>query len=440
MRKRVVGLLKPVDNFRKESTMSDRMYCCIDLKSFYASVECVERGLNPMTTNLVVADPTRGGGSVCLAITPAMKKLGIKNRCRVFEIPGNVEYITAMPQMKKYMKVSGDIYSVYLRYVSPEDIHVYSIDECFIDITDYLKLYKKTALEFTIMLMDAVFFETGIPASAGIGPNLFLCKVALDVTAKHSPNFIGILDEESFKEKIWTHKPITDIWNIGRGIAKRLERYGIYDLKGVTECPEDLLYKEFGVNAEFLIDHAYGREPCTIKEIHEYKSKSRSISNGQVLFEDYSYEDAFIVLKEMVDLQVDELIENHLVIDSVSLHIAYSKDATRPTGGTRKLGEFTNSFKKIMEHFEALYVETTSGFAPIRRINIGLNNLQDDYMATISLFDDVEAQEKEKKLREAVVGIKKKYGKNIILKGISYTEKATARSRNKMVGGHNGGD
>ena len=420
--------------------MSDKMYCCIDLKSFYASVECVERGLNPMTTNLVVADPTRGNGSVCLAITPAMKKLGIKNRCRVFEIPRNIEYITAMPQMRKYMQVSADIYSVYLRYVSPEDIHVYSIDECFIDITDYLKLYKKTALEFTIMLMDAVFYETGIPASAGIGPNLFLCKVALDVTAKHSPNFIGILDEESFKEKIWTHRPITDIWNIGRGIAKRLEHYGIYDLKGVTECPEDLLYREFGVNAEFLIDHAHGKESCTIKEIHEYKSKSSSISNGQVLFEDYNYNDAFTIVKEMVDLQVDDLIEKHLVIDSISLHIGYSKDANRSTGGTRKIGEFTNSFKKIMGYFESLYKETTNPNAPIRRITLGLNNLQDDYMASISLFDDVEAQEKEKKLREAVVDIKKKYGKNIILKGISYTEKATARSRNKMVGGHNGGD
>ena len=420
--------------------MSDKMYCCIDLKSFYASVECVERGLNPMTTNLVVADPTRGNGSVCLAVTPAMKKLGVKNRCRVFEIPRNIEYITAMPQMRKYMQVSADIYSVYLRYVSPEDIHVYSIDECFIDITDYLKLYKKTALEFTIMLMDAVFYETGIPASAGIGPNLFLCKVALDVTAKHSPNFIGVLDEESFKEKIWTHRPITDIWNIGRGIAKRLEHYGIYDLKGVAECPEDLLYREFGVNAEFLIDHAHGIEPCTIKEIHEYKSKSSSISNGQVLFEDYSFDDAFTIVKEMVDLQVDELIEKHLVIDSISLHIGYSKDTNRSTGGTRKIGEFTNSFKKIMGYFESLYKETTNPIAPIRRITIGLNNLQDDYMASISLFDDVEAQEKEKKLREAVVDIKKKYGKNIILKGISYTEKATARSRNKMVGGHNGGD
>ena len=420
--------------------MSDKMYCCIDLKSFYASVECVERGLDPMKTNLIVADPTRGSGSICLAITPAMKALGIKNRCRVFQIPKNVEYITAMPQMRKYMEISADIYSVYLRYVSPDDIHVYSIDECFIDMTDYLKLYKKTPLEFTVMLMDAVYNETGICASAGIGTNLFLCKVALDITAKHSPNFIGFLDEKKFKETVWTHRPITDVWNIGRGIAARLERMGIFDLKGVAEFPENMLYKEFGVNAEFLIDHANGREPCTIKDIHEYKSKSASISNSQILFEDYGYNDALTVMKEMVDLQVLELVDRHLVTDSISLHIGYSKDVIKPSGGTRKLDGFTNSYKKIISHFEALYNETVNKAFPIRKISIGLCNLQDDYMASITLFTDVEAEERERKLLETVIDIKKRYGKNSILKGISYTEKATARSRNKMVGGHNGGE
>ena len=420
--------------------MSDKMYCCIDLKSFYASVECVERGLDPMKTNLIVADPTRGSGSICLAITPAMKALGIKNRCRVFQIPKNVEYITAMPQMRKYMEISADIYSVYLRYVSPDDIHVYSIDECFIDMTDYLKLYKKTPLEFTVMLMDAVYNETGICASAGIGTNLFLCKVALDITAKHSPNFIGFLDEKKFKETVCTHRPITDVWNIGKGIAARLERMGIFDLKGVAEFPESMLYKEFGVNAEFLIDHANGREPCTIKDIHEYKSKSASISNSQILFEDYGYNDALTVMKEMVDLQVLELVDRRLVTDSISLHIGYSKDVIKSSGGTRKLDGFTNSYKKIISHFEALYNETVNKAFPIRKISIGLCNLQDDYMASITLFTDVEAEERERKLQETVVDIKKRYGKNSILKGISYTEKATARSRNKMVGGHNGGE
>ena len=420
--------------------MADKMYCCIDLKSFYASVECVERGLDPMKTNLIVADPTRGSGSICLAITPAMKALGIKNRCRVFQIPKNVEYITAMPQMRKYMEISADIYSVYLRYVSPDDIHVYSIDECFIDMTDYLKLYKKTPLEFTVMLMDAVYKETGICASAGIGTNLFLCKVALDITAKHSPNFIGFLDEKKFKETVWTHRPITDVWNIGRGIAARLERMGIFDLKGVAEFPKSMLYKEFGVNAEFLIDHANGREPCTIKDIHEYKSKSASLSNSQILFEDYGYNDAWTIIKEMVDLQVLELVDRHLVTDSISLHIGYSKDVIKSSGGTRKLDGFTNSYKKIISHFEALYNEKVNKAFPIRKISIGLCDLQDDYMASITLFTDVEAEERERKLQETVIDIKKRYGKNSILKGISYTEKATARSRNKMVGGHNGGE
>ncbi|MGN0573725.1 MAG: DNA repair protein [Acutalibacteraceae bacterium] len=420
--------------------MADKMYCCIDLKSFYASVECVERGLDPMKTNLIVADPTRGSGSICLAITPAMKALGIKNRCRVFQIPKNVEYITAMPQMRKYMEISADIYSVYLRYVSPDDIHVYSIDECFIDMTDYLKLYKKTPLEFTVMLMDAVYKETGICASAGIGTNLFLCKVALDITAKHSPNFIGFLDEKKFKETVWTHRPITDVWNVGRGIAARLEKMGIFDLKGVAEFPESLLYKEFGVNAEFLIDHANGTEPCTIKDIHEYKSKSASLSNSQILFEDYGYNDAWTIIKEMVDLQVLELVDRHLVTDSISLHIGYSKDVIKSSGGTRKLDGFTNSYKKIISHFEALYNETVNKAFPIRKISIGLCDLQDDYMASITLFTDVEAEERERKLQETVIDIKKRYGKNSILKGISYTEKATARSRNKMVGGHNGGE
>ena len=280
----------------------ERTIAIVEWKAFYASVECVERNLNPFTTPLAVVDEERGEGTIVLSVSPYLKSLGVPSRCRKRDLPKIEGMIYATPRMELYVNKSNQVMSILLDFIDEEDLHIYSIDECFIDITDYLRLYKKTALEFTIMLMDAVFYETGIPASAGIGPNLFLCKVALDVTAKHSPNFIGILDEESFKEKIWTHRPITDIWNIGRGIAKRLEHYGIYDLKGVAECPEDLLYREFGVNAEFLIDHAHGIEPCTIKEIHEYKSKSSSISNGQVLFEDYNFDDAFTIVKEMVDL------------------------------------------------------------------------------------------------------------------------------------------
>lgn len=420
--------------------MKDKWYVCIDLKSFYASVECVERGLDPFKVNLVVADPTRGNGSVCLAITPAMKALGIKNRCRVFEIPKNVEYITAMPQMRKYMKVSAEIYSVYLDYICPDDIYVYSIDECFIDVTDYCWLYQKTPREIAVMLMNAVYNKTGICSAAGIGTNMFLCKVALDITAKHANDFIGYLDEEEFKKTIWTHQPITDIWNIGRGTAARLEKYGIVDLKGVAEFSEERLYKEFGINAKHLIDHAHGREPCTIKDIHEYKPKSTSISNGQVLFKDYNYNDALIVMKEMVYSQVLELVEKRLVTDSISLHISYSKDVYSPTGASRKIGEFTNSYKKLSEHFEEIFNETTNRHFPIRRINIGLNNLQDDSFTTITFFTDLEAEEKERKLQETIVGLRNKYGKNTVLKGISYMENATARERNKMVGGHNGGE
>ncbi|MBQ9688687.1 DNA repair protein, partial [bacterium] len=240
--------------------MSEKTYICIDLKCFYASVECVDKGLDPFKSNLVVANPTRGRGGICLAISPALKARGIKNRCRLFEIPTNIEYITAMPRMRRYMEVSAQIYSVYLKYIAPEDIHIYSIDECFIDATPYIKLYNKTGKEFAKMLIDAVLKETGICAAAGIGTNLFLAKIALDITAKKNDDHIGYLDERIFKKDVWFHQPLADIWGIGRGISKRLAVYGIYDLHGITKIEEEVLYKEFGVNAEILIDHAYGKE------------------------------------------------------------------------------------------------------------------------------------------------------------------------------------
>lgn len=417
--------------------MPERAYLCIDLKSFYASVECVERGLDPFATNLVVADPARGRGAICLAITPAMKALGIPNRCRIFEIPKNVEYITALPHMKRYMEVSADIYSVYLKYISSEDIHVYSIDECFLDVTTYLKLYSKTPKEMAVMLMDAVLQETGICASAGIGPNLFLAKVALDITAKHAPDHIGILHVEEFKRTIWRHRPIIDIWNIGKGIAKRLEKYGVYDLYGVTQLDERLLYKEFGLNAEYLIDHAHGIEPCTIKEIHEYKSKSNSLSNNQILFEDYSFDNAFLVLKEMVDIMVLELVEKQLVTNSISLSVGYSKDGIKSTGGTRKINEYTNSFRRLMAYFDEFYKSTTRKDQPIRRIGIGLNNVVAEIYTTFDFFTDFEAEKRERQVQDTILTIKKKFGKNAILKGTSLEEKATARKRNKLIGGHN---
>ena len=416
----------------------DRMYLCIDLKSFYASVECVERGLDPFTTNLVVADPTRGTGAICLAITPAMKKLGIRNRCRVFEIPSDVKYITAMPRMKLYMKYSADIYSVYLKYICKDDIHVYSIDECFMDVTQYLNMYKMTAKELAQRIMDDVFQTTGIRATAGIGTNLFLTKVALDVTAKHAKDFIGYLDEEEFKKTIWHHRPITDIWNVGPGIAKRLEKYGIMDLYDVAHTDEKLLYREFGVNAEYLIDHANGKEPCTIAEIKAYKPQSNSLSNSQILFEDYNYDNAMLILQEMVDTNVLDLVDKGLVTNSISLGIGYSKDVIKSTGGTMKLNEYTNSFKKLNEYFLNFYKKTTNPNFPIRRISIGFNNVCDDSYATINMFTDVEEEKKELAVQKAIIDIKKRYGKNSILKGMNYNDKATARKRNNMVGGHNG--
>ena len=420
--------------------MDARYYLCIDLKSFFASVECVDRGLDSMKARLVVADPARGRGAICLAVSPALKELGVRNRCRIYEIPQNLEYITALPRMKRYMEYSARIYSIYLKYISAEDIHVYSIDECFLDVTQYCRLYDKTPRQMAQMLTDAVWRETGICATVGIGTNLFLAKVALDITAKHTPDHMGYLDEAEFKRTIWHHRPITDIWNVGRGIADRLARFGIYDLFGVAHFDEERLYREFGVNAEFLIDHAHGVEPCTIADIHAYRSKSTSISNGQILFEDYSAKDALLILHEMVDMLVLELVERGLVTDSISLSVGYSGERTKSTGGTMKLPEATNSLKKIDAQFTAYFERTVNRQAPIRRLNVGLNHLQDEAYATYDLFTDLEAEKKEHDLQLTVLDLKKRFGKNAILKGMSLEEKATARMRNKMIGGHNGGE
>lgn len=446
------------------------IYLCIDLKSFYASVECVERGLDPLTTRLVVADPTRSNGTICLAVTPAMKALGVKNRCRVFEIPAGIEYLTAKPCMKHYMEASADIYEVYLRYISPEDIHIYSIDECFIDATPYLELYGKTPRELATMLMDAVREETGIPATAGMGTNLFLAKVALDITAKHAPDGIGWLDEAEFKRQIWGHRPITDIWNIGPGIANRLLKYGARDLEGVTRIPERELYAEFGVNAEFLIDHAWGREPCTIAQIHAYEPQGSSLVNGQVLPCDYTFDEALVVLREMCDVSVLELVEKHLVTDHVSVMVGYGKTlaaggghesedvpmaffegghGTRPVGRSRygahdgagrKLHERTNSFRKLWGYVEQLFREVADPNRPIHRVNLGFGNLLDEDYATLDLFADEVADAKERKLAEAQLAIKGRFGKNAVIKGTSLQEKATGRERNTQVGGHAGGE
>lgn len=282
-------------------------YLCIDLKTFYASVECVERGLDPFNTNLVVADPDRGKGTICLAVSPKMKMLGVKNRCRVFEIPPNIKYIMATPRMKKYIEYSANIYGIYLKYFSKDDIHVYSIDEAFMDVTNYLKLYKVAAIDLAKMVIKDIFKTYGITATAGVGTNMYLAKIALDITAKHSSTNIGFLDEEKYKNELWHHKPLSDFWQIGKGIERRLNKMRIFDMYDIAHTDQKKLYKEFGVNAEYLIDHSWGRESCTIADIKKYKPKTNSIANSQILFKDYSFEKARLVLKEMVELRKFEI-------------------------------------------------------------------------------------------------------------------------------------
>lgn len=437
---------------------TEKCYLCIDLKSFYASVECADRGWDPFTTKLVVADPERSQTTICLAVSPALKALGVPGRCRVFEIPSTIDYFMAPPRMKRYMEVSTHIYSLYLRYVSPQDIHVYSIDECFIDATPYLSLYHMDTTTFAKTLTKTVFDETGICATVGIGTNLFLAKVALDITAKHTHDGIGILNETAFKQQVWFHQPITDIWNIGPGIARRLAKYGVHDLAGVCAMEEKTLYKEFGVNAEYLIDHAWGQEPCTIAQIHSYVPEGHSLMNGQVLPCDYTLKETRMVMHEMLDASVLELVQKGLVAESISLSIGYAHpkiganiedlDAynsfTPPThrrfyahtGGTRKIGRRTNSARVLKEHFEALFNETTSNALPIRRISIGFGGLLPEKYATTTLFDDIEAESKERRRQEAIIAVRQKFGKNAMLKGTSLQEKATARERNNQIGGH----
>ena len=417
--------------------MDERYYLCIDLKTFYASCECVLRGLDPFKTNLVVADPSRGKGAICLAISPALKAMGIRNRCRLFEIPDNIKYITAMPQMKKYMEFSSKIYSIYLRYIAKEDIYPYSIDEMFLDVTTYLKLYNTTAKRLAILLMDKIKEELGLPSACGIGTNLFLAKVALDITAKHQPDNIGFLDEKSFKETLWTHTPLSDFWQISTGTVNRLKQMRLHTLKDISEANHDLLYKEFGVNAEILIDHANGIEPVTIKDIKAYKRKSKSISQSQILFTDYNAVDARLILTEMVEVLSLQLVEKRLVSANISLTVKYSKDCHKPTGGSMKLTICTNVFSKLLPHFLSLYDSTVSKDNLIRGIGISFNDVKDIDYEYFDLFTDETDVKKERALEEAINTLKHKFGKNAVLKAMNLDENATTVKRNKLIGGHN---
>ena len=416
-----------------------KIYMCIDLKTFYASVECVERGLDPFNTNLVVADSTRGKGTICLAISPKMKMLGVKNRCRIFEIPPTIKYITAMPRMKKYIEYSANIYAIYLKYFSKDDIHVYSIDEAFMDATSYLSFYKLTPIELAKKIINDIYKTYGITATAGIGTNMYLAKIALDITAKHNSNNIGYLDEEKYKKELWHHKPLTDFWQIGRGIDKRLNKMRIFDMYDIAHTEPKRLYKEFGVNAEFLIDHSWGKESCTIADIKAYKPKSNSISNSQILFEDYSYIKARLVLKEMVELGSLRLVENNLVTNTVQLYIGYSKDLIKATGGTIKIENHTNVYSELLTAFLKIYDKTTNKNLPIRRIGINFANVIESGNIQLNLFVDQEKINRERKLELTISNIKNKMGKNTIIRGMDLQEGATTILRNKLIGGHNSG-
>ena len=417
-----------------------KTYFCIDLKTFYASVECVERHLDPFLTNLVVADPSRGKGAICLAISPKMKMLGVKNRCRIFEIPPTIEYITAIPRMNKYIEYSANIYATYLKYFAKEDIHVYSIDEAFIDATSYLKMYNMNALELAKTVMKEIFNKFGITATCGIGTNLYLAKVALDIMSKHTPTNIGVLDEEKYKQYLWHHKPLTDFWQIGKGIERRLNKKWIFDMYDIAHYDEKKLYKEFGINAEFLIDHAWGRETCTIKDIKQYKPKSNSISNSQILFKDYNFEDARLVLTEMVELLSLQLIEKHNLTKEIHLYIGYSKDTIPASGGSRRLNIATNTYTNLTQEFIKLYDTTTSRITPIRRIGISFGKLESENQEQLNLFEDQEKKQRERELEKTINVIKLKMGKNSIIRAMDLQENATTIVRNKLVGGHNGGE
>ena len=420
--------------------MNQSMYLCIDLKSFYASVECVERGLDPMTTNLVVADPDRSKNTICLAITPAMKQLGIKNRCRVREIPENVKYITAPPRMQFYIDYAAEIYGIYLKYISKDDIHVYSIDEAFLDVTNYLPLYNLTARELGQKIMQDVLNKTGIRATCGIGTNLYLTKVALDITAKHSPDFIGYLDEELFKKQLWNHKPLTDFWRIGVGTQARLERHGIYTMKDIAYADEGMLYSIFGVDAELLIDHAWGRETCTMSDIKSYKSSTKSLSSGQVLMRDYNFEEGKLIVKEMIELLSLDMVSQNLVTKSVSLYVGYSLGYEMPPArGSISFDTAVNSDKVLRDELVKLYNRIVNKYVPIRRVNISCNNVSNEEYVQYSLFDDVEALEKERKIQSVVVELKNKFGKDAVLKGMNFYKAATTIERNHQIGGHKSG-
>ena len=416
-----------------------RTYFCIDMKTFYASVECAERGLNPFETYLAVVDENRGKNALCLAITPKMKAKGIKNRCRMSEIPRDIDFIKALPRMQLYIDYAADIYGIFLNYFDPRDIHVYSIDESFIDVTDYLKMYKLSPRQLAKKLMNEIATKKQIPSTVGIGTNLYLAKIALDITAKHSTSHIGFLTEEIYRETLWKHRPITDFWQVAQGTARRLAKYAIYDMGGVANAPQELLYKEFGINAELLIDHAWGREPCLIEDIKNYKGKSKSVSFSQVLPRDYTYEEARIVFSEMVLNGCQEMMRRHVITKKVGLFVGYTFGGQEPTGGTIRMTITTNLNSCIQPYAMDLFDRTTDKHTPIRRLGITFADVCDEGCEGYDLFTDFDAVKRERERERAVLGIMDKYGKNAVLRGTNHLDCGTQKERNTFIGGHRAG-
>ena len=417
----------------------ERTYYCIDMKTFYASVECAERNLNPFETNLVVADVTRGKNALCLAITPHMKAQGIKNRCRLSEIPKNIRYEIAPPRMALYIEYAADIYSLYLDYFDPQDIHVYSIDESFIDVTGYLEYYHKNKFELAKFLMNEIANRYHIPSTAGIGTNLYLAKIALDITAKHTKDHIGFLDEELYRKTLWHHQPITDFWMVAGGTARRLERYGVFDMHGITQMPTDLVYKIFGINAELLIDHAWGRESCRMSDIKNYRSKTKSVSFSQILPRDYSFSEARTVIKEMAMNGAKELMKRKVITGKAAIFVGYTHDEHPPTKGGARLGVTTNLASFLVEAVLSIYDKTTNRSTPIRRLGLIFENVCDEGCEGYDLFTDFDAVEREKSLQRTMIEIGQKHGKNAVLTGVNYLSEGTQRERNTFIGGHRAG-
>ena len=431
------------------SASEQPLYMCIDLKTFYASVECADRGLDPFTTKLVVADPTRSDNTICLAITPAMKRLGIPNRCRINDIPPGVSYEVAPPRMKHYMDVSARIVDIYLSFVAPVDLYPYSIDECFIYISPYLKLYQISALEFAQRLQKAVLTQTRITATAGIGTNLFLAKVALDIRAKHSKNGIGMLNNQLFKKYIWFYPPLTDIWGIGKGTQRHLEKLGIDTLAGICTMPKKLILKEFGKHGTYLLEHAWGLECMTIPRIKEYTPKAHSITNGQVFMRDYTYQEVFTILHEMTNESSLDLVRQRVYASGVSLNIGFSVQYARIIEGqangqfkrsihsfSSKLCMPTNNENQLYSVFKRLYETNIPHDATIRRVQLNFTGLllSDSCAAALPCCSDSSTELQN--LPQTIVDIRERFGANYLLKATSLRPESNARIRNKQIGGH----